>query len=75
MKINLFFVRHGESLSNKNKNIFYPDNTNLPNKIIRLFDTINYEPPLSLNGVVQSKILKKTLNNNFGLLKDLSCSK
>ena len=61
MKINLFFVRHGESLSNQNKDIFYPDNTNLPNKIIRLFKSINYEPTLSLNGVKQSKILKNTL--------------
>jgi len=61
MKINLFFVRHGESLSNKNRDIFYPDTTNLPNKIIRLFKSINYEPPLSLTGITQSKILKKTL--------------
>jgi broad specificity phosphatase PhoE len=68
MKINLFFVRHGESLSNKNRDIFYPDTISLPNKIIRLFKSINYEPTLSLNGIKQSKILKQTLKNyNFDL--------
>lgn len=68
MKINLFFVRHGESLSNKNRDIFYPDTTNLPNKIVRLFESVNYEPPLSFNGVIQSKILKKKLKEyNFDL--------
>ena len=68
MKINLFFVRHSESLSNKNRDIFYPDTTNLPNKIIRLFKSINYEPTLSINGIHQSKILKETLKNyNFDL--------
>jgi hypothetical protein len=63
MKINLFFVRHGESISNKNRDIFYPDSTNLPNKIIRLVKSINYEPTLSLNGVKQSKKLKHTIKN------------
>lgn len=68
MKINLFFIRHSESISNKNRDIFYPDTTNLSDKIIRLFKSINYEPPLSLNGIIQSKILKKTLKkHNFDL--------
>jgi len=63
MKINLFFVRHGESISNKNRDIFYPDSTNLPNKIIRLVKSINYEPTLSFNGVKQSKKLKQIIEN------------
>ena len=68
MKINLFFVRHGESLSNKNRDLFYPDNSNLPYKIIRFIKSINYEPTLSLTGVTQSKILKKNLKkHNFDL--------
>jgi len=68
MKINLFFVRHGESLSNKNRDIFYPDNTKLLDKFIQLIKSINYEPTLSPNGITQSKILKKILNNyNFDL--------
>lgn len=68
MKINLFFIRHGESLSNKNRDIFYPDTINLSNKIINLIDSINYEPILSSNGIIQSKNLKKKLKNyNFDL--------
>ena len=68
MKVNLFFVRHGESISNKNRDIFYPDDTNLPNKIIRLVESINYEPTLSLEGVKQSKNLKEIFQNiNFDL--------
>jgi broad specificity phosphatase PhoE len=68
MIIKLFFVRHGESISNKNRDIFYHDTSNLSDRIIRLFDSINYEPPLSLNGIKQCKILKHKLKNeNFDL--------
>jgi broad specificity phosphatase PhoE len=68
MKVNLFFIRHSESLSNKNRDIFYPDNTKLLDKFIQLIKSINYEPILSPNGITQSKILKKILeNNNFDL--------
>jgi hypothetical protein len=65
MKINLFFIRHAESLSNKNRDLFYPDTTNLLEKIVKLFNTINYEPTLSSNGIIQSKILKKILKQYY----------
>jgi hypothetical protein len=68
MKINLYFIRHSESLSNKNRDIFYPDTTNLSNKIINLIDSLNYEPVLSSNGIIQSNKLKKILKKyNFDL--------
>ena len=68
MKINLYFIRHGESLSNKNRDIFYPDNSNIMDKLYKLIDSVNYEPTLSANGVKQSKKLKKTLKEvNFDL--------
>jgi hypothetical protein len=63
MKINLFFVRHGESLSNKNRDIFYPEKINLASKFLRLAKSINYEPTLSLQGINQSKKLKEILDN------------
>ena len=69
MIINFFIVRHGESFSNMNRDIFYPQNINLYNKIIQLLDSINYEPILTTNGIKQSKILKeKFKNNNFDLI-------
>jgi broad specificity phosphatase PhoE len=69
MIINFFIVRHGESFSNMNRDLFYPQNINLYNKIIQLLDSINYEPILTTNGIKQSKILKeKFKNNNFDLI-------
>jgi len=62
MKINLFFVRHGESLSNKNRDMFYPENISLSSKFLRLFNSINFEPSLSLRGIDQSKTLKEILD-------------
>lgn len=68
MKINLYFIRHGESISNKNRDIFN-SNTNLIQKIHLFIKTIRYEPPLSLNGIKQSYKLKKKLKNiNFDLI-------
>jgi hypothetical protein len=63
MKINLYFVRHGESLSNKNRDMFYPEKINLSSKFLRLVKSINYEPTLSLQGISQSKKLKEILND------------
>lgn len=63
MVINLYFIRHGESLSNKNRDLFYFDNENLLNKLIRLIKSINYEPTLSNNGIKQCKILKKIIKD------------
>lgn len=69
LSTNLYFVRHGESCSNKNKNLFYPDNVNIIDKILRLINTINYEPTLSKHGIKQSKQLHKKLKNyNFDLI-------
>ena len=52
-----------------NRDLFYPQNINLYNKIIQLLDSINYEPILTTNGIKQSKILKeKFKNNNFDLI-------
>lgn len=69
MKINLYFIRHGESCSNKNRNLYYNNNIDIFTRITRYFDSINYEPPLSKNGVIQSKLLKKKLiNNDFDLI-------
>ena len=41
MKINLYIIRHGESFSNMNRDIFYPQNKNLLNKFVSLIDSIN----------------------------------
>ena len=67
--MNYYIVRHGESFSNMNRNLFYPNDDNLLTKINKLFDSINYEPILTSNGIKQSKLLNKTLNNiNFDLI-------
>jgi hypothetical protein len=67
--MNYYIVRHGESFSNMNRNLFYPNDDNLLTKINKLFDSINYEPILTSNGIKQSKILNKSLNNiNFDLI-------
>jgi hypothetical protein len=69
MKINLYIIRHGESFSNMNRDIFYPQNKNLLNKFISLIDSINYEPVLTANGIIQAKILKKKIKNiDFDLI-------
>jgi hypothetical protein len=69
MKINLYFIRHGESCSNKNRNLNYNNNIDIFTRFYRYFSSINYEPPLSKNGVIQSKLLKKKLiNDNFDLI-------
>lgn len=69
MKVNLHIIRHGESFSNMNRDIFYPRNINLFDKFIYLIDSINYEPVLTSNGITQAKILKESIKNiNFDLI-------
>jgi broad specificity phosphatase PhoE len=69
MKINLYIIRHGESFSNMNRDIFYPQNKNLLNKFVSLIDSINYEPVLTANGIIQAKILKDKIKNiDFDLI-------
>lgn len=69
MKINLYIIRHGESFSNMNRDIFYPQNKNLLNKFVSLIDSINYEPVLTSNGIIQAKILKDKIKNiDFDLI-------
>jgi hypothetical protein len=69
MIINFYIIRHGESSSNMNRDLFYPQNINLSSKIIKLVDSINYEPILTSNGIKQSKILKEKFNyTNFDLI-------
>tara|TARA_B110000971_G_C19954714_1_gene475087 strand:- start:513 stop:1163 length:651 start_codon:yes stop_codon:yes gene_type:complete len=69
MKINLYIIRHGESFSNMNRDIFYPRNTNLLDKFIYLIKSINYEPVLTSNGITQAKILKESIKHiDFDLI-------
>ena len=69
MIINFYIIRHGESSSNMNRDLFYPQNINLSSKIIKLVDSINYEPILTSNGIKQSKILKEKFKyTNFDLI-------
>lgn len=70
MKVNLYFIRHGESISNKNRNII--NNSSEPDiisKLLLYLNTINYEPPLSVKGIKQSHKLKEKLKHiNFDLI-------
>jgi len=69
MIINFYIIRHGESSSNMNRDIFYPQNKNLLNKFVSLIDSINYEPVLTANGIIQAKILKDKIKNiDFDLI-------
>jgi broad specificity phosphatase PhoE len=66
MNINLYFMRHAESMSNQNRQI---TKINSFNKFFKLINSINYEPIITNNGIQQCLVKKNELNNyDFDLI-------